>query len=151
MPTIQSMNLPVPKNWQDFETIVRDAQAQRWKSTTLQKNGRPGQAQHGIDIYGPDEIGRPVGIQCKRYKTLKLKDITDEVSNAEAFQGRLTTLFIATTADHDARLQEQVRSISDKRAAEDKFAVALGRHRRQPVAQSSYLPSALPSDSAPQT
>jgi len=31
------MELPVPKNWQEFETIVRDAQAQRWKSTSLQK------------------------------------------------------------------------------------------------------------------
>lgn len=64
MPTIQSMELPKPTNWQDFETIVRDAQAQRWKSTTLSKNGRPGQKQAGVDIYGPDEIGRLVGIQC---------------------------------------------------------------------------------------
>ena len=61
MPTIQSMELPKPSNWQDFETIVRDAQA-RWKSTTLQMNGRPGQIQNGVDVYGPDEIGRPVGI-----------------------------------------------------------------------------------------
>ena len=55
------MELPKPSNWQDFETIVRDAQA-RWKSTTLQMNGRPGQIQNGVDVYGPDEIGRPVGI-----------------------------------------------------------------------------------------
>ena len=33
------MNLPVPKNWQDFETIVRDAQAQRWKSRAF--SGKP--------------------------------------------------------------------------------------------------------------
>jgi len=125
MPTIQSMTLPEPKNWQDFETIVRDAQMLRWKSSTLQKNGRPGQKQHGVDIYGPDEIGRPVGIQCKRYQILKIKDVTSEIENAEDFKGRLTTLFVATTADHDARLQEQVRAISEKRVAEGKFAVAL--------------------------
>jgi hypothetical protein len=68
MPTIKSLDLPIPKNWQDFETIVRDAQAQRW-STMLQKNGRHGQVQDGVDIWGPDEIGRPIGIQCKRYKS----------------------------------------------------------------------------------
>lgn len=126
MPTIQSMELPKPANWQEFETIVRDAQAQRWKSTTLQKNGRPGQTQNGVDVYGPDEIGRPVGIQCKRYKPpLELKHVTDEVAKAGKFKGRLTTLFVATTADHDAKLQEQVRLLSDARVAQDKFAVAL--------------------------
>lgn len=126
MPTIQSMELPKPANWQDFETIVRDAQAQRWKSMTLTKNGRSGQKQAGVDIHGPDDLVRPVGIQCKRYKPpLALKHVTDEVAKAEKFKGRLTTLYIATTADHDAKLQEQVRSLSDARVAQGKFAVAL--------------------------
>jgi hypothetical protein len=125
MPTIQSMNLPEPKNWQEFETIVRDAMMLRWTSSTLQMNGRPGQKQQGVDISGPDDIGRPVGIQCKKYDTLKIKTVTDEIKNAEDFKGKLTTLFVATTADHDARLQEQVRAISDQRVAQGKFAVAL--------------------------
>lgn len=126
MPTLQSMRLPTPTNWQDFETIVRDAQAQRWGSVTLQKNGRPGQAQHGVDIYGPDDIGRPVGLQCKCYREqLQLKDVIAEVANAETFDGPLTTLFIATTTDHDANLQQQVRTLSDSRVAQGKFAVAL--------------------------
>jgi len=126
MPTIHSMELPVPKNWQDFESIVCDAQAQRWKSTTLQKNGRSGQEQKGVDIYGPDDIGRPVGIQCKRYKPpLKLKQVTVEINKADTFKGPLTTLFIATTADYDAILQQQVRLLSDKRVANGQFAVAL--------------------------
>lgn len=55
MPTAQ-MDLPEPKTWQEFDTIVRDAQAQRWKSTTLQMNGRHGQKQHGVNIFGPDDI-----------------------------------------------------------------------------------------------
>jgi hypothetical protein len=120
------MELPIPKNWQDFETIVRDAQAQRWKTTTLQKNGRHGQKQHGVDIFGPDEIGRRVGIQCKRYKSpLTLETVTAEIANAEEFKPKLSALFVATTAEHDAKLQEQVRALSDKRVAKGKFAVAL--------------------------
>lgn len=126
MPTFQSMDLPKPSNWQEFETIVRDAQAQRWKSPNLQKNGRTGQKQNGVDIYGPDEIGRPVGIQCKRFKgQLALKDVIDEVGKAEKFKGNLTTLYIATTSEHDASLQQQVRTLSDKRVTQDKFAVAV--------------------------
>jgi hypothetical protein len=126
MPTIQGLDLPQPKNWQDFETIVCDAMSQRWKSVNLQKNGRPGQKQTGIDIYGPDDIGRRVGIQCKLYKgPLKLQTIAKEITAAESFDGPLSTLFVATTADHDAKLQQEVRLLSDKRVATDKFAVAL--------------------------
>ncbi|EIK67603.1 hypothetical protein PseBG33_2644 [Pseudomonas synxantha BG33R] len=126
MPTIQSMRLPIPANWQDFETIVRDAQALRWCSVNLQKNGRPGQAQNGVDIYGADNIGRPVGVQCKCYREqLKLTDVTSEITNAEGFGGRLTALFIATATDHDAVLQQQVRDISDARVAQGLFAVSV--------------------------
>lgn len=62
---------------------------------------------HGVDISGPDEIGQPVRIQCKRYKpALKLNDVTDEIGKAEKLKGRLTALIIATTAGRDAKLQE---------------------------------------------
>jgi hypothetical protein len=126
MPTIHSMHLPLPKNWQDFEDLVLAAQKQRWKSPTLQKNGRPGQKQAGVDIYGPDDMGRRVGIQCKRHTgALGMKVVTAEITNAEKFEPRLSALFIATTADHDAKLQQEVRLLSDKRVASDTFAVGI--------------------------
>jgi len=126
MPSIQAMELPRPKNWQDFEAIVGDAMAQRWKSPDLQKNGRSGQKQNGVDIYGPDELGRRVGIQCKRYKgALTLQVVNKEIAAAETFGSRLTTLYIATTSDYDSKLQREVRLLSDKRVAKDKFAVSL--------------------------
>jgi hypothetical protein len=56
---------------------------------------------------------------------LTLKTVTDEITNAENSKQRLSALFIATTTDRDAKLQEQVREISDKRVAEGRFAVAL--------------------------
>lgn len=126
MPTLQSMQLPMPSNWQDFETIVRDAMGQLWSSPNLQKNGRPGQKQDGVDIYGPDQLGRPVGIQCKRYKmALSLKTIDAEIGNAEKFKGQLTALFMATTADHDSTLQQQLRALSEERATRGKFVVSI--------------------------
>ncbi|EEQ94439.1 hypothetical protein ACI50E_21150 [Brucella sp. ZJ1_1] len=126
MPSVLSLDLPRPKNWQDFESIVLDAQRLRWKAPSLQKNGRPGQAQQGVDVFGPDDIGRRVGIQCKRYATaLTLATVEEEAVNAEAFQPTLNTLFIATTNDHDSKLQQQVRLYSDARVAAGKFAVSL--------------------------
>jgi hypothetical protein len=126
MPTLQGMDLPKPLNWQDFESIVRDAMSQRWQSPDLQKNGRRGQKQNGVDIHGTDEIGRRVGVQCKRCKqSPSLKAVSIEIVAAESFKGGLTTLYIATTADYDSSLQKDVRLLSDKRVAAGKFAVSL--------------------------
>ncbi|WP_025857571.1 restriction endonuclease [Pseudomonas sp. CHM02] len=126
MPTLQTMNLPKPLNWQEFESIVRDAMSQKWKSSTLTKNGRPGQKQQGVDIFGPDDLGRATGIQCKRFSgALDLKTVEDEIEKAAKFKGNLTTLFIATTSDHDSKLQEQVRVLSEQRASQKLFAVGI--------------------------
>ncbi len=97
MPTIQTMNLPLPSNWQEFEAIVRDALSTKWGSPTLQKNGRHGQKQDGVDIYGPDYLGRNVGIQCKRIQgDLNMEYIDDEIIKAESFYPKISTLYIAT-------------------------------------------------------
>jgi hypothetical protein len=120
------MELPKPKNWQDFETMVRDAMSQRWKSPNLQKNGRPGQKQNGVDIYGSDDIGRRVGVQCNSSKgSPTLDTVRAEIAAAETFEGLLSTIYIATTADYDSVLQKDVRLLSDKRVADNKFAVSV--------------------------
>lgn len=126
MPTIYGMRLPEPTDWQEFELITRDAMQLKWGSPLLQRNGRPGQEQHGVDIYGPDQLGRPVAIQCKNtVKRLSIKKIEAEVDNAESYEGRLLALYIATTAKMDAALQKAVRLLSEERIREGKFAVGL--------------------------
>jgi hypothetical protein len=126
MPTITTMRLPPPKAWQEFEDLVLASLGQRWKTTALQRNGRSGQAQTGVDIYGSDDIGRRVGIQCKNFKgALGLKTVQKEIERATKFEGNLSALFVATTAETDARLQEEVRLLSDARVAAGKFAVTV--------------------------
>jgi hypothetical protein len=120
------MELPKRKNWQDFETMVRDAMSQRWRSPNLQKNGGPGQKQNGVDIYESDDIGRRVGVQCRRSKgSPTLDTVSGEIAAAETFEGLLSTIYIATTADYDSVLQKDVRLLSDKRVADNKFAVSV--------------------------
>ena len=42
-----------PVNWQDFESLCKKLWGEIWGcSDTIKKNGRSGQAQHGVDVYG---------------------------------------------------------------------------------------------------
>ncbi|BAP88180.1 putative uncharacterized protein [Burkholderiales bacterium GJ-E10] len=126
MPTIYGMRLPAPSDWQEFELITRDAMQLKWDSPMLQRNGRQGQAQHGVDIYGSDQLGRPVGIQCKNtVKRITFKKIEAEVRNAEGYEGKLLALYIATTAEIDATLQKKVRLLSEARVNKGEFAIGL--------------------------
>jgi hypothetical protein len=54
-----------------------------------------------------------------------MRVVSAEIANAEKFKGYLSSLFVATTADHDAKLQQEVRILSDRRVAANKFAISL--------------------------
>lgn len=126
MPTIRTMELPRPTDPLEFESITMDAMKLAWSTPRLDKNGRPGQAQNGVDIWGWDDLERPVGIQCKRTVDVpSIATIRKEVEAAEKFSHSIRTLWIATTADPDASLQQRVRQLSADRAATGDFAVGL--------------------------
>lgn len=114
MPTISSSQLPLPLNWQDFETITLDALKIRYNDRNFTKHGRPGQAQNGVDIYSTTTNG--IGIiaaQCKlTFGTLTAKAIQDEVNNASTFNPPLKHLHICTTFPRDVHMQAFVRTIS---------------------------------------
>ncbi len=59
--------IPPPKSWEKFEDLTRALFAAEWRSPLTQKNGRSGQKQHGVDIYGTPEAapGKTFGVQCK--------------------------------------------------------------------------------------
>lgn len=65
MPTLSSMKIPPPKNWDEFECICQSALKIKWGSPNLQRNGRQGRPQAGVDIYGEDDLGRFVGVKSK--------------------------------------------------------------------------------------
>jgi hypothetical protein len=128
MPTVHFFDFPSETPFEEFESIVKDGMALAWNSPTLQRNGRPGQQQDGVDIFGPDYLGRPIAIQCKRYrKELKFSTVEAEVERAGRFQseGRLSCLYLATTAPRDAKLQRKVRALSEARVKNGKFAVGI--------------------------
>lgn len=118
--------MPPPKSWDEFEAIVCSAAKNRWKSPDFTLHRRQGQRQDGVDVYGRDENGRLVGVQCKNtWSGVSTATVEDEVDKAESFKPPLAHLYIATTADTDKNLQVFLRELSVKRLEAGKFEVSI--------------------------
>ncbi|MDD4149241.1 MAG: hypothetical protein PHE33_04375 [Bacteroidales bacterium] len=105
-----------PENWQDFETLCKKLWGEIFEIPyEIKKNGKSGQAQHGVDISGkPKGEDKYVGIQCKSkddYTDFKLtkSEIDTEIEKAKNFKPLLGTLIFATSANKDSKLEEYVR------------------------------------------
>lgn len=117
-----------PKNWQDFETLCEKLFSEKFEED-FQKNGRNGQGQDGVDIYGiPAGKENYWGIQCK-LKTdngkLTEKEILDEITSAENFEPTLENLIIVSTAPKDVEIERFVRVQNVERKKDGKFGVKL--------------------------
>jgi hypothetical protein len=51
MPNIPQTDLSPPQSWDEFEDIVADLYARLWGEPHVERYGRSGQAQQGVDIY----------------------------------------------------------------------------------------------------
>lgn len=105
-----------PINWQDFESLCKKLWGEIWEiSNKIKKNGRLGQYQSGVDIYGiPKNENEYWGIQCKgkddyTHAKLTIKEIDEEIKKAFQFQPKLKVFIIATTANKDSEIEEYVR------------------------------------------
>lgn len=104
-----------PENWQDFESLCKKLWGEIWECSEIKKNGRSGQNQHGVDIYGiPKGEDRYYGIQCKgkddyTNASLTEKEIEAEIEKAKTFQPDLKKFYFTTTANKDSSIEEFVR------------------------------------------
>src|SRR5262249_40319117 len=109
-----------PKNWQDFQDLCHALWECEWICPTIQHNGRTGQRQRGVDIFGePKGSTHFHGIQCKVKSAdatgnpvLSRAEIEHEVAEAKNFVPPLEHLIIATTAPQDANIQTFVRDLN---------------------------------------
>ncbi|SDX17760.1 hypothetical protein SAMN05216317_1543 [Nitrosomonas eutropha] len=124
MPTITNSRLPAPNGWDKFEDICRSAFALRLANQNLARHGRQGQKQNGVDIYGVDSVGYMIGVQCKNtIAGITENLVRSECAKAEDFSPTLSELYIATTADRDAKIQGFARIFSDERRKQNLFPV----------------------------
>lgn len=127
MPTRSTSVLPSPASWQEFEILVLAAAKLRWRSPNFYGNGRPGQKQQGIDVWGEPAPGSRIGLQCKNTvrRALALDTVNNEIANADEFTPALTEMYVATTAPRDATLQTAVRHLSLAREQQGLFKVSV--------------------------
>lgn len=119
-----------PKSWETFEDLCHALFKVVWKDRLAQKNGRRGQPQHGVDVFGRrDGVGgRYEGVQCKgkiaHYGALAtLEELKAEISKADGFEPALGHWIFATTAPVDGELQRAARLISSQRAKAGRFTI----------------------------
>lgn len=119
-----------PKDWATFEDLCHALFKRVWNDPLAQKNGRRGQAQHGVDVFGSVNGDRKSysGVQCKgkdaNYGSeAKLHEILAEVGKAENFTSTLEHWIFATTAPVDGALQKAARELSAERKPKGLFSI----------------------------
>lgn len=129
---IAPIKIQKPENWQDFEKLCKKLWGEIWDcSSTIKKNGRSGQNQKGVDIYGkPKDVLYYNGIQCKgkddyTHSKLTKKEVNDEIEKALNFKPSLNEFIFTTTANKDVEIEEYIREINIKHQKEGKFSVDL--------------------------
>lgn len=129
MPLFTALQVPPPENWKEFEKICWDLWKIIWEDPNAQRNGRDGQSQHGVDIYGRPNQGETwSGVQCKgkdNYANKKLtsKEVRAEVEKAKLFEPRITQFIIATSGPKDAPIEELARKITQDHIKKNLFTV----------------------------
>ena len=116
MPTPTTTDLPIPNSWKEFEDICADLlKCCIWKDPYVVRHGRPGQKQHGVDIYGkPVHLrglgSETAGAQCKCTEALTEAEIDSELKQAIGFSPPLEEYLLLTTMKLDAKLQAYIRT-----------------------------------------
>lgn len=121
-----------PENWPDFETLCMKIWGEIWNCQhTIEKNGRSGDNQNGVDIYAiPQGEVDYFGIQCKNKdsyadKKLSISEIDDEIEKAKNFKPQLKHLVIATSACKNAAIEEHVRIRNKENLTKGLFSISL--------------------------
>lgn len=122
-----SASFPRPLDWQDFERNSRVLMECILNDLTTERNGRSGQAQNGVDIFGRKN-GKGIdwfGVQCKGKNSgwpdiskVTEEELREEVKKSDNFKPKISTFILLTTAPNDAAIQEVARIITEEREAE---------------------------------
>jgi tetratricopeptide (TPR) repeat protein len=159
MTDFSSVSIPPPSNWQDFERNTRLMFEYSLRDPHTQNNGRQGQAQHGVDVFGRRGGGNGplVGVQCKGKDADYGEAVTEaelygEVRKSESFKPPLREFILATTAPDDAKIQETARLLElEVRGAGRDLAISVwgwGRIKqeivRYPEVLKAFHPDATP-------
>ncbi|MDO8572921.1 MAG: hypothetical protein Q7S11_04110 [bacterium] len=127
---IGALQIPAFSDWEPFERFCRDLWARIWMNPELQRNGRTGQAQAGVDVYGDikKQAGISGGVQCKKRDafaddSLTVAELQRIVEDAKIFTPTLREFVVAYTGKSDVRLQTEARRLTELNIAQGIFTV----------------------------
>ena len=128
--SLPTKQYPPPSSWEEFENICADLYELIWDDPDIQRHGRQGQSQGGVDIYGRRDGTKYTGIQCKKKdiwppKELTTEEIDEEVEKAKTWKPGLKHFIIATTAANSEKLQEHARAITAAHKKKRLFSVTV--------------------------
>lgn len=117
MSLLAATQIPKPSDEQAFERASIVLWRGLLSDPNVQRNGRRGQRQNGVDLFGlrDRDPERHVGIQCKLKgdgHALTEDEVRDEVKKALTFKPRLKEYFVITTAPDDVAMQELARELT---------------------------------------
>ncbi len=127
MPGITTRN-PPPANENDFERLCLALLRKHWNNPALQRYGRRGQGQNGVDIVDVSGTPKPRGAQCKAYDPLTAissNEIAVEVEKAKGFTPPLGEYLILTTAKNSTEAQQTIIQINKVHRKKHLFKVTL--------------------------
>ncbi len=125
-------DLPKLKDDSFFEDLVCDIFSRKFINPNLQRFGRKGQAQYGLDIlgfnFGTNEIE---GIQCKNHldvPTNKIQsvmeaDITESLEKLKKAGIKLNNFYYVTSAASDSKITSMCLALSKNRLAQGQSMV----------------------------
>jgi hypothetical protein len=119
---------PIPTDEDDFEDLCVDLLRICWNRPRLERFGRRGQRQFGIDILDLGGQSPLHAAQCKlrEYgKTLPSATISEEVNEARKFQPALGKYGILTTAKVSTQAQTRILEINRAHREAGVFEVEL--------------------------
>jgi hypothetical protein len=118
---------PPPNDPSAFESLCLDLWREIWHDPGAQKNGRSGQPQAGVDVFGQNQ-GEWKGVQCKQkdgllWSKITIKEFEAEVESAKKFNPPLSNFTLSTTGPRDSKVQERARELTEKHKQQHMFAV----------------------------
>lgn len=117
-------NLPKPLDDDLFEDMVCDIYSRIFSNPNLQRFGRRGQRQHGIDIIGKNyNNNRLQAIQCKCHSSevteeVVIKELDDDLVKFDASGIVVENYIFVTSTPNSATIQKYLVELNSKRAKE---------------------------------
>lgn len=127
--SIHNYQIDAPTSWDSFEKMCHLLWMDLLDDPKVQFEGRKGQKQNGVDVYGTHAKSKQFyGVQCKGKdnsykKPLTEKELKAEIKKAKKFSPKLDVFIVATTSPNDVKLQKLARSISAEHKKKKLFEV----------------------------